>query len=351
MSVLDKIRGWFRSNGSHLVVTFIDHPDGATPLKPHESYFRVWLSDSFLSHDVEWFTNRYPAVHASVKLDFAGQSATFTTFARPPEGGLGPGQWTNFNLTTLMPYRGGVVELAAGLTAIEGNSRLGAAFDVLQDFSGLIGPPLTEALTIAEKVSGGVEKLVYAGQDDVLLGIHQSYEATGGGGQSPLRPGYLAIVNATGDDVSSADLRVVEDRLHLARGEGTKPLEEHDYMLLRIEGRQERDDWRFKRFEDLLAKAVRAHFGDDAKGFASFRDTLLAEILTTPDLTTADQVRVAQAVSAELAAATSLPLAAAAEPVKDLAEIVALRAPAVEDVDVSRQWSVRDVLEAGSAGA
>jgi hypothetical protein len=279
-------------------------------------------------------------VHATVRVNLLGlDGASFTTLSRPPDGSLGPGVWKNYALTNLIPYRGGVVELNAGLSALAGESALGAALDALQDFSSLIVPPVTEALGIAQKVSSGVERLLTAGNDDLLLAFHDSFSAEGGGGQSPLEGRYVAIVNTT---ESLGALTVVEDRLH-ASG---RPVEGRDYMLFRIEGRRERDDWRFRRFEDLRAKAIDARLRSDEASFLGFRNTLLAEALSSPDLTVADQQRAARAFKKELEEATEIGRGMAAEDLPPLEETIARHAPSLDEVAGLESASLEEILAA-----
>jgi hypothetical protein len=347
-SLWDRMRSWVQSNAAQLVWTPVPAGEDGAGLTPHDSYFRIWLSEAFLDKDKTWFTNHYPAVHASVRLNFGGEpGATFTSLSRPPEGGLGPGVYGNYALTSLLPYRGGTVELQAGLTAVDGANALAAAFSVVQDFSSLIGPPLGEALGIAGKVADGVQKLLDAGQDDVVLGLHQQYASAGGGGAHVLRPGYWALVRATEREVRPADLRVEGDRLRVAAGNGTTPLEGHDYILLRIEGRKERDDWRFKRFEDLIAKAIDAHYADNQPSYTGYRNAVLAEILSSPDLTRPDALRVATAVKRELDQAVAAGLGATGDGPLDLAGIVERSAPSRDEVAGMEALTVGDLLAGG----
>lgn len=160
MSLWTRIQDWFARNGQLLTVEFLPAGEGSDfEIRPERDYLRVWLSDMLLARDRAWFTDRHPAVHASVRLTFANRAGReFTTVARPPEGALGPGRRRDYALTPLIPYAGGVVELEAGLTAIEGESGLTAGLDLLQQLSGLLVPPLEQALKIADVVAGGVEK-------------------------------------------------------------------------------------------------------------------------------------------------------------------------------------------------
>ncbi len=316
------------------------------PLEPQGSYLRIWLSDMFLARDRDWFANRYPSVHAGVRLRFGEEQVTFTTVARPPEEMLGPGVSQNFALTPLLPYHGGTVELSAGLTVLKGTNALAAGLDVLHNFSTLIGPPLSQSLGVAEMVTGGIAKLIDAAQGQVALSLSNTFAAIGGGADNVLTPGHWAIVRATEERVPPASLRVLNDRLHVADGENVHPLVGYDYMLLRIEGRIERDDWRFANFEDLINKAKRAHFADDEQGFRVYRGAALAEALTSPDLTQTDRQRVARAIADDLDATLSAPLRIAGEALPDLDAIVARYAPSTEEILETGALTLNQLLSA-----
>src|ERR1700722_14736699 len=95
------------------------------PLKPERSYFRLWLTEMFLTQSKAWFKDWYPAVHSSVRLKFGNQSdVNFSRGVRAPEEPLANRVLLNYRLTELMPFNGGVVELGAGLLALEGKNYL-----------------------------------------------------------------------------------------------------------------------------------------------------------------------------------------------------------------------------------
>jgi hypothetical protein len=323
----------FRRDAPQLVWTKVAASDHTTEvLEPNAGYFRVWLSDMYLARSRDWFTNRYPAVHASVSLRFGEhEQATFSTLSRPAPDMLGPGVFNNFALTPLLPYRGGTVELTVGLTVLKGASLLVAGLDVLGDFSGLIGPPLSQTLGVATKVTSGVTKLIDAVGDGVVLSLANTFAAAGGTGANVLAPGWWAIVRAPQERISPASLRVDNNRLHTFDGEGLHPLAGYDHMLLRIEGRRERDDWRFANIEALINKAHRAYFGGQEREFLVYRNAALAEVFSTPDLTPVDHQRVANAIAAELDAVRDLPLAMTGQP-RPLAQIIAEHAPSADEI-------------------
>jgi hypothetical protein len=337
----NRLSNWFRSNAAHLTWTPVG-PTGV-PVIPHDGYFRVWLVEAFLARDRDFLKTRYPSVHASVQLHVAGTTPlTTTSVSRPPENGLGPGSYGNYALTGLLPYRGGTVELQVGLTTVEGASPLAAGFEVLQSFSTLVGPPLSESLAISTRIAAGVERLLTAGNDDVVLGLHETFVSEGGGGGHALRDGYWALVNAPPGTISATDLSVEHDVLNIGQGDARTPLRGYDYLLLRIEQRRERDDWRFDRLEQLIERAVLEHFAGHTETYERVRSEVLAAVLTSDDLTPTDRQRAAAAIREQLDAIVGHGLQAAGSLSVNLTDIVAQYGPPAHELAASMAPTLAD---------
>jgi len=346
---LSKLGSPFRAKAKQYLMVSIPDPEAAR-LTPYETYFEIWLTHSFLKYDRAWLKKYYPAAHVSVKLQVARETTTLTKLARPAEGMVGPGVWANFPITGLLPYGGGIVEIEAGLAALKTDSFLGAAVGVLDDFSGLIVPPVSEALAVANKVSKGVQALLDAGNGEVFLSLHQAYTAPGeGGGENQLQPGYLAVVGATEKELKPNSLTVRGSTLHLREGERTVPLEGYNYLLFRIEGRRERDDWKFPRIEAFIDKARLAQAAGEVKPFERNRDAALNEVLISPDLTPLDRNRVTQAVWDEFREWATQGAGFVGAPT-DLEEIVARHAVSVDDPRALSDLTLSELLGDRAAG-
>jgi hypothetical protein len=301
--LLGTVRGWFSQHANAYVLASIP-PDGeddeAAPLQPYASYLRVWISDMFLAKRVSWLRSWFPTVHAEVTLPVAGQPAvTFARVARPADSSLGEGVLLNYAVTDLVPFNGGTVEVQAALLGLEGDDRLAAGVKLLQTFSGLVGPPLGQALTIAEKVTPAARDFLEQADGDVTLALHQTFTSGGGGGDNVLRPCYLAVVLAAQEEVNPKRLRVKGDRLHLIKDGGRlEPFTSHDHMLLRIEGRPERDDWQRLLPEVMTARnrAVDALARGDHEAAQQQLGVALTAVLTSTDLADGDKRRVVKAV-------------------------------------------------------
>jgi hypothetical protein len=274
--------------------TDVEYKDA--PLTAGESYFRIWLTEMFLTKNRAWFTAWHPAVHCSVKLTFNNQSAVnFSSVARALEEAKANGVLLNYKLSELMPFNGGDVEIAAGLLALKGASDIRFAVNLLASFSSLVAPPLGQAIAIADKVAGGVETLIHDTNGEIHLPFHQIFTSAGGGGGNDLRPGYYAVVLADAQTFKREQLSIREDRLEFSG----KPLTGVDHMVFRIEGRAERDDWRFAAIAEPLKEAKAAIMrNDEARAKTMLNEAILAAY-NSPDLAEADRMRVISAVKAD----------------------------------------------------
>src|ERR1700722_6059570 len=118
-----------------------------------KGYFRLWLKEMFLTDAKEWFTEWHPAVASLVKLKFGDEPGVhLANVSQPPEGKLSQGVFVNYRLTELVPFRGGTVEIDAGLMALKGVDAMGPAVRILHSFSTLVTAPLTPVLSVAEKI-------------------------------------------------------------------------------------------------------------------------------------------------------------------------------------------------------
>lgn len=341
----DGVKGWVNNNAEqykyvHIPPERTDLVFDDSALKADKSYFRLWLAEMFMTKSRRWFVDWWPAVHSSVQLKFGDQDKVkLSHVARAPNGALANSVLLGFPVTELVPFRGGVVEIESALIGLKGKNHLATAIGVLQGFSGLVGAPLSQVLTVADKVSSGMQELFGAADGEVVLGLHQAFTSEGAGGNA-LRPGYFAVILATADDVRDTDLTVKEHRL-LHKGE---PFDGFDYVLYRIEGREERDDWRLKTIQEPLDKAIEASLeGDDAKADALKRAAMIAA-MQSPDLAVHDRRRVALAIKEELEAVSGLGLGAVGFEVRDMDAIMSARAMSVAQAQAEGELSFEEVF-------
>ena len=304
-SLIETITGWATQHSDQYILENIpkervDIEYNDSPLSAYRGYLRVWMVEMYLTKKRRWFADWFPAVHTSVQLKFGDrEKIQLSHVAQAPEEALANGVLLNYPTTPLLPFNGGVVEIEAALLALKGADYLNAAIGVLQSFSGLISPPLAQVLNIAGEVAAGLQNLLGATDGQVHLGMHQAFNADGGG--NPLKAGYFAVILSTAHDISTDDLSIKKDRL-LYKGE---PFDSHDYMLFRIETREERDDWRLSTIQVPLDKAVEAYLTDDTAKAESFKQMAIIAAMQSPDLAHYDRRRVVAAIKQDFAELSS----------------------------------------------
>lgn len=354
-SMWNTVKSWATKNAEQYVGEFIppertDLKDPPTAMVPMRDYFRLWLSDMFLARSRSWFVNEYPAVHSSVSLKFGPD---IVKISHVTEAGTAVGRGANLDyaLTDLLPFNGGTVEIQSGLIALKGMNYAAETIGILKDFSGLIGAPLGSALTIAEKVSGGVQKI--AAGSEVALAFHRQFRSGSTGPQAGtdaanvLRPGYIAVVLATHKQIEPSRLTVKGSRLHYAEREGAapKPLEGYDYMLFYVEGKAERDNWRMPNIEQPLNQAIEATLRGQTKEAEEFMTAAKVVIWQSPDLAVQDRRRVAEAIDAELAAiGGNVKRGAAPGDLRSLNDIMKTRAKSVDRALADPPLTLMEVL-------
>jgi hypothetical protein len=322
-----------------------------TPLRPNQSYMRVWLREMFLTRARNWHITEFPAVHASVNLSFGNQGTqTFTRVVQPPPDVSISGVLLNYELVRLMPYYGGTVEIDASLLALPGENYLATAIDVLQDFSSLVAPPLAQAIEVANTVSTSLDKLFASTNGSIHLPFHQTFVAPNGG-PNDLRPGYIAVIlGPTGpgpNTVIPDRLSVAQDRLYYKSSPAAPPthFRKFDYMLLGVEGRDTREDYLqlsdIKQAHDRLYDAMVK--GDDTE-IKALRQGLLMAALRSPDLTVPDRRRVATALKEEYDQLAALGLGAAGDRRASLDKVIATYAMPVAQAAALGELDLDELL-------
>lgn len=322
-----RVQSWFVANAEHVTVVFIPTDDGE-PLLPNAGYVRLWVSEGFLAQQRTWGTDRFPALHGGASLNVLGSSpATFTTFTRPPQAWTTPGAQLDFRITTLLPYAGGTIELEAALYQASSNGPLGTAVELLSGLASLMGPPLATAAAVADKISDGLDTVLAAAGDQPVLGVHWSMVAAGGDG-NVLRPGHLAVIATPPHQLGGTPV-IQNGGLHLRTERHLQQLTGVDYLVLRVECRTERDDWRLPELDALIRAAGEDLIRGLQASFAERRTEAIARAWNSADLTPPDRRRVALLVKEELDALGQL--GAVPQPEYTLESVALLRLPSPND--------------------
>ena len=321
------VQGWFSQQAQHVTVTFLPD-DGAEPVVPNAGYTRLWLSEGFLAQQRTWGANQFPALHGGVRLSFAGSPPSpFSTFTRPPQEWAVPGAQLDFPLTTLLPFTGGTVEMQAALYRASNGGPLGTAIQLVTGLGSLLGPPLATAAAIAGKLSDALDGVLAGAGEQPVLGVHWTVIAPGGGGQV-LRPGHLVVLNRPAAELDGSPI-MDGGRLHLATRRGPALPTGVDYLVLRVECRTERDDWRLPELDELIRAAGEAFIRGHQDTYADRRAEALVRAWNNTDLVAADRKRVALLVKEELDGLAEL--GAVPGPDRTLDVAARQRLPALDD--------------------
>jgi hypothetical protein len=304
---IDMNKLWNRVQDAVKTKKYLDHALNQGPaFVSGRTYLRIFIAEMYLEKSFAWFKKWYPAVNVGVRLEFGDQKAVIISrVVKPPENATKEGVLKNYKILDLTPFNGGTVEIQAALLAMQGANYLGTAIDVLQSFSGLVAPPFAAALTVAEKVSDGLDNMLEATNGNARLPYHDTFVGAAMG-ESQLKPGYVAIIRAeqgTGrDHVDAKRLSVVNGELWYEKdGSEKQQFREADYILLRIEQTDKRDDYdqlaaikqAYDDFVDALEK------GDPDAGKAAKRAMYFA-ILRSADIAKFDKRRTWENFEAEL---------------------------------------------------
>jgi hypothetical protein len=282
----------------HLPAEQVDKTSDYQSLEAGRHYLRLWLEEMFLKKEVYLAQRWYPAVHSLVRAQFGSLQVEIPSVADASKVGLKPNQKgdaiaRHFLMTPLIPFNGGVVELEAGLVGVEGENYLNNFIQVLGQFSDLLAvPQFSIALDIARPLASGMQSLF--GQGTLHLGLHDAFSSESQGG-------YLAVIRATENEVDKDRLLVVDGQLRIGNNEAnSRPFEGFDHMLLRVEVREERDDWQqLSTIDDAYRKVQDALLLlEEDRAKTLFRETL-HRVLQTPELTKADRRRVTMALKDE----------------------------------------------------
>lgn len=310
MSLLASIKEWCVRESATLLV----QPVGDAYVRPayeprvadgDNCYVRIKLTQMVLAYDRTWFKDRQPSVHSLVKLRYADQVIDVPNVlaANPTSYAPGVSVFANATLLPLTPFRGGEIDLELALVAIPGDDRLANGIKALANVAGLIGTPLSTALTIAGKVKESAEMLTGAGSQ-----VHLAYRNTFNTDDNAahLKSGYLVVANTTPDAFGNMALVVDNSELKLWDGIQTRPVVGVDYMVVHFEVLTKRDDLAsFSDISSLRNAAMTAYIKattTEAKQDAERAYlAMLVAIGAHPELIDSDRNRLSATLQAEFA--------------------------------------------------
>jgi hypothetical protein len=322
-----RIARWFREAAEHTTVKYLEEP-GAGPLRADQGYVRLWLEEGFLAHRRSWGAEHFPVLHGGLALRLLGRtSAPFTSFSQLPESVAASGAYLKYEVTPLLPFTGGVVEIEGALYKTSTKSLLAGAAMLAGGLKPLLVPPLSAALDVVEKVSESLDRVLADADHAPVLGVHWAAQATGYSGNL-LVPGHLVVVDAKPGELPGT-LAIHEGRLVLDGPGGHAPITGRDYLVLRLECTTERDDWHQPELDQLIRQARAAFLRGEQDAYDRYSKEAVIRAINCPDFVPSDQKRVALLVR-ELIEDVAV-LGAASDPELSLDAAARDRLPSADD--------------------
>ncbi len=257
------------------------------------TYLRVWLAEAHLSHSRQWFTEWHPLVHTAVARTYGDTTEEQVAVVNPGsipgfDGAAAASVTFDKALTPLLPFPGGTVSLNAGLVAVKGDNTIRQLIDVVGGFGGLItSAAFSTGIAIATQVVNAFEALFGLGANVGTLAYDSTLALAGGGAAVTLAPGYLAVLEKA---PAPGALWVRDGRL-IARSEQGWTAIPDSYLLLRLESRVDRDDWRY--LDEIEEPLLAARKTLDAETRRVHYQRAIVAARTSPDLHEADRIRIA----------------------------------------------------------
>jgi hypothetical protein len=244
---------WIRIPDDHVVGT----PSGAL-IEPDDAYFAVRMSEMYLQRTRKLWLKYYPLLHGFTKY----QGEETHSLAGPgqlrdiSDANLDRVAGFNYRLAGPIPFQGEDVDVLVGLYSVPGGDAAKALVDTLAALASIPTLGLGGADEVVVAVKTGVEKVLGLTETRLELGIRDSFFSG-----NPLKAGYHLGIDAEPTEVDVT--RLWFDRGRLVKGAGPEnavPYADHDYMVIEIERRETRHDWRgfpeLAPFEEKIAAVL-----------------------------------------------------------------------------------------------
>ncbi len=288
------------------------------PFAVNDDYVIVRLASMFLRDSRTLWLKLSPLAHATVSLDGLKVPRTETAVVGPAQFGdlaAAPADRSvvlHQRLAGPAVWRGGDLNIAAGLFAVPKDKAAVALLDTLGQLAALGIPGLAQAGDIAKIVKGGVEGLIGLDGTKPVLGAKVALGDRRGDTPegSEAAPCILVGVAAPAGKVDIERLWVRGGRMmHGRSADSLRPFEEHDHLLIAVERGPPREDFRGLPSLTPHEAAFEAPLRDIALDETTTKQRLTAafvafdaDLSLEPELTEPDKERIRGLIIAELRA-------------------------------------------------
>lgn len=276
-----------------------DEPIDSTPIAADSAYCRLWLREMQLLSQHGWFHNFYPVVQASTRFIYGGQAITVPCLAGPgpllaklTQNNLDHVMGFNYPLTPLFPFRGGDIDVQAGLFRMTASDPLKRFVSAIERIANLLPiPEFSTVLKLVQPTYDAIADLMGVAESSLQMGYQDCFVSAGGGGANQLRGGYFAAIQDEQGAVDPNELCVVDGHLRIVtRGNqsqakpDSQPLEQCSYMLFYVERRSTQNWGMLGTIDKLVREAQKVDsFGSPAEVRACV-DRLANAVMESNDL-------------------------------------------------------------------
>jgi hypothetical protein len=268
--------------------------DDATALGfvPDEAYFEIRLAEMHLRDKREYWAGYVPFGILVSEFLYDGARRTVPFFVgnrmlrdiqRDIDGQRV--EYLNTKVAGPIPYMGDDVGLFVGLFRAQVDDLAKGLFDLVGSVIGTFDVGQVAAyLSLAHSVADRLADVLGIPEVQLRLGTREEFVA------AKFHRGYLAYINCPDHALDPRRLWVREGRLLQGeRADALRPLAEHDFCLVQIVHRTERDDYRKLPFYRLWNDAKRLVHQDKVEQSNALLPTLMEELAVSPDFTTTDR--------------------------------------------------------------
>ena len=257
-----------------------------------QAYFTISLPKMFLADARRLWQGLAPVTIAAAEFQYAGQRqampfvvgkdllASIQAYLKDQNV-----EYRNTKIFGPCPYTGGGVSLFVGLFQTAANSPSTEFFALLGDIAGafeLTG--LAGYLPVAKVVTAGLGRLLGLSGTNLRIGARDEFNGESDG-SNPFREGFLAYVNCSEEDLGAPLWTKDGELLSGATRDSARPVTRYDHCLVKVEWREQRNDYTALPFHASWNKARELVWEDQQeKARSAFLD-LVRQVAVSPDLT------------------------------------------------------------------
>lgn len=296
--LVDRVRRRQAEGITTVVVPSLDTGSTSVAFTPNEVYLEVRIRQMWLTDERELWREFTP--FATVVSEFSRNGGLVSvptvlgaaTLGQGLAGGVDDGlEVCNVRVAGPVPYEGDDVSLLIALFRMKKTDWIARSLKLVEDVAGALGfAGLAATTPVAASLVRGVESFLDLSDLELRVGAYQSWSAPNGGlATTGLQPmDFVVLRRPVTNAGEPADLRVKDGRLHRVVGGELVPYREHDFILIGVEAREFRDDYRALDFYGLWRQTQRHVIdGDLSVAQRLWRQT--AGAIFTDDLTRPQQ--------------------------------------------------------------